>query len=180
MNDAEKASYAFYRFFDKVQLLSRPYGEDTLGLDTNFSNVDARCYRLLSAFPTNFGEELLPEFLSVLVILTGEFFSNLMTNSSRLGLFGHLDLFNPKHDFYPNGFSYLRDNITYSTLRADIERDVSKCGKTVFISKSTELKSEYLIYVKKISQDKVLYEFSRSPRLFELYSIQTLVEVCDR
>ncbi|OXA49234.1 hypothetical protein Fcan01_15823 [Folsomia candida] len=107
------------------------------------SGTPSKCYRLLSAFPISFGEEHLPEFLVALLYLAADFTLNSISNPNRLHFFRQLNLFNSKHGFHPIGFSYLRENNSYSVLRGDIERDFLRCGKTVLISKSTQLESEY-------------------------------------
>lgn len=124
----------------RVPLNAFPFGSR---VDINNTNVDAtsKCYKLLSHIHKNLVLQVLPEFLSVLFNLVNSFMSKPVKKNhtkSRKSLFGALDLFNEKHDFYPMGFSYLNETfMTFDIMQGNIERQVVQCGKTVLIGKSS-------------------------------------------
>lgn len=113
-----------------------------IAIDLNITSVDYRCYGLLSKFQPTVGYHSPPEFITVLFKLLQhlERGDDTIKNSNWLRT---LNLLNFKHSFYPKGFSYLNEPISYSEALGKIEREVVHCGKTVFIGKSSQMRLEY-------------------------------------
>lgn len=129
----------------EVMRLSRLVQFKSLGVSTHDidnTNVDSECYRLLSSFDPIQGK-VLPEFLTALLNLAPSLANSGVNVFSNHPASRCLNLFSPRHAFYPREFSYLGETFTYSSLQEKIEREVVQCGKTVFIGKSSELKMEY-------------------------------------
>ncbi|OXA53882.1 hypothetical protein Fcan01_11250 [Folsomia candida] len=136
----------FNSFFSQIVDLSRwvPFNSGTYRIDINNTHVDNDCYRLLSTFQPTYE---IPTFLVVLFNLALDY-TDLSSNHSH-SMFRYLSLFSSKHAFYPKGFSYLNDNLSYSVVQRQIEREVVQCGKTVFVGRTSEVKLEYEFLSKK-------------------------------
>lgn len=111
-------------------------------------NVSDKCYRLLSPMPEGFGKTV-PEYLDVLQRLADVFDSNPHNNI----IFRDLNVYNFRHAFYPKGFNYISH--TDLKYQRQIESEVVQCGKTVFVAKSSEIKSEYEFLSKQYHSKKL-------------------------
>ncbi|OXA49589.1 hypothetical protein Fcan01_15660 [Folsomia candida] len=120
------------------------------------SNVDDKCYKLLSPFQRNSLMQALPEFLSILGALGNDFQYSWMwyDNGATLEIFRNLNLFTPMHSFYPNDVSFFNENFSLGVLQGNIEKEVVQCGKTVFIAKSSELQIEKEFLARKYPRKK--------------------------
>ncbi|OXA42495.1 hypothetical protein Fcan01_22817 [Folsomia candida] len=107
-------------YFELVHLTSSlPYSSfeaETVYL--NMTKVDHACYRLLSTFEQSVSRVVLPEFLAVLRNLAKD---HIDYGGTHFSMFKDLILFSRKHSYYPRGFSYLSENLTYPTLQSKIE-----------------------------------------------------------
>ncbi|OXA53598.1 hypothetical protein Fcan01_11597 [Folsomia candida] len=131
--------YAFYKEIHRLAMSVRMKSVESLKFDVNDTNVDITCYRILSAFEQGNSEQVLPEFLSVLHNM-----ANLLWDADNNPHFlKDMHFYSSKHAFYPIGFRYRNQNLTYSVVRALIEREIVKCAKTVLVGKSSEISLEY-------------------------------------
>ncbi|OXA37335.1 3',5'-cyclic-nucleotide phosphodiesterase [Folsomia candida] len=131
--------YAFYKEIHRLAMSVRMKSVETLKFDVNDTNVDIACYRILSAFEQGNSEKILPEFLSVLHNM-----ANLLWDADNNPHFiKDMHFYSSKHAFYPIGFRYRNQNLTYPIVRALIEREIVECKKTVFVGKSSAIRVEY-------------------------------------
>ncbi|OXA42274.1 hypothetical protein Fcan01_22809 [Folsomia candida] len=144
----------FILYFVNVSGFSKIESFNSINLhqinDVNDTVGDSECYSLLSPLEPNNERQPLPEFLSVLRILA-ENFNTFVFNKPSIHqkVFIDLNLFSPRHAFFPKGFSYLSRNLTYLSIQRMIERGVVKCGKTAYVAKSSKIIAEYEFLSKK-------------------------------
>ncbi|OXA46907.1 Glutamate receptor 3.4 [Folsomia candida] len=130
--------YAKYYWNLHLLSLSMPLKSyhDAVKYATNESKVDASCFQLLSKINDL---QSLPVFFSALLNLADRYLSNdIHYRSVELNL-----MLSTKHAFLSAGFNYLNENLTNLDIQGGIESEVVKCGKTVFIGKSSDIIIEH-------------------------------------
>lgn len=65
------------------------------------------------------------------------------SNSVDEKILSIFNLFDPRHSHYPKGFQYSNKNQTLAQLRTSVESELVECRKSVFISKSDLIATEF-------------------------------------
>lgn len=138
-NDKTTWRREFFSLFEEVQRLYGPIRLKKGKKDeNNYSKTDPGCYRLLSVMHP-IRQKVVPAFLGVLFNLAIGY----LESFRNIVAFRELSLLTSKNAFYPKGMSHFVGNASSSVLQEQVEREVVKCWKTVFIGRSSEIKVEY-------------------------------------